>query len=235
MESDVVQLGIADRSLAWFVTYKKPIIWTVLILLVAGMGTGFFFWRQDAREQNANMALSKLTTSGLMATEQMVAPEALLKITAEHPNTEAGGRALLMAAVTLYEQGKYPEAKAQFERYLRQYRESPFADQAALGVAASLDAQGKITEAVAAYTDLVQHHSMENVAPQARIALARLYTRQGKLQQAKDLYTELSRGSYGSIASEASIYLETLINQHPELASPRTAVTNAPTLQQFKP
>ena len=187
MESDVVQLGIADRVLAWFVIYKKPVIWTVLIVLVAGLGTGFILWRQDAREENANLALSKLTTTGLVAAEQTIAPEALLKITAEYPNTEAGGRALLMAAAALYEQGKYPEAKAQFERFLRQYRESPFADQASLGVAASLDAQGKTTEAVAAYNDVVQHHSMENVAPQARIALARLYTSQGKFQQARDL------------------------------------------------
>jgi tetratricopeptide (TPR) repeat protein len=235
MESDVAQLGIPDRLLAWFALHKQAVLWSAGVLVAAGVGTGFLLWRQQESQRQANDALSRITSVGFTAAEPLAQPEALLKVAADHPNTDGAGRALLLAGASLYAQEKHAEAKAQFERFLRQYRESPFADQALLGVAACLDAQGKTGEAITAYNDIVQHYSMQIVAPQAKLALARLYAKQGKFQQAKDLYTDLTRSQYGSLSSEAAIYLEALTAAHPELVSARTASTNAPTLQPFKP
>jgi TolA-binding protein len=235
MESDVAELSIPDRLWAWFVTHKREIIWGAGLLVAGAIGAGFFMWRQDEAQRAANHALSRITTAGITGTEQSTSVDALLKVAAEYQNTDAAGRALLLAGADLFAEGKYPEAKAQFERFLRQYRQSPFADQALLGVAACLDAQGKITEAVTAYNNLVQHYSTESVAPPAKLALAGLYAKQGKLEPARDLYMELSRGQYGSISSEAAIHLDALAAKHAEGIRIKPAFTNAPALEPPSP
>ena len=225
-----------DRLWAWFETHRKEVVWGAVVVVVAGFGTGFFVWRHGERESDANEALSRLTSRGSSNPETLELPESLLKVAADYPNTDAGGRALLLAGAHSYAQGKYPEAKMQFERYLREYRGSSFADQALFGVAVCLDAQGKTAETVVAYNDIIQHYPTENVAPQSRFALARIYEKQGKLDQARDIYTELSRANaFGSISSEAGMRLEELFTKHPDQVLARRVSTNVPTINLPKP
>mgnify|MGYP001121500610 CR=1 FL=1 len=49
----------------------------------------------------------------------------------------------MRAAAAYFSDAKYTEAQTQFERFVRDYRESPLLGQAMFGVAACLDAQGK--------------------------------------------------------------------------------------------
>jgi outer membrane protein assembly factor BamD (BamD/ComL family) len=157
-------------------------------------------------------------------------PETYLKVTAEHPNTDAGSRALLLAAAGSFSRGKYVEAKAQFESFRRDYHDSPFVNQALLGVAACLDAQGKTGEAVTAYNEILQHYSTDNVAVQAKLALGWLHERQGKLELAREAYGELMRANIGSISSEAGMRLGELFARHPELMAAKQSSTNLPAI-----
>lgn len=237
MESTVTELPIHDRLWAWFETHKKQVLWGVVAVVAVGMGVGFFTWLQREKQTRANEALSRALNRDAGGAERPDAPEALLRVAAENPNTAAGGRALLLAAGDLFAAGKYPEARSQFEKYLREYRETPFASQALLGVAVCLDAQGKTNEAVAAYNDIVQHHSSENVALQARLALARLYEAQNKLEQARDLLLELARAQTPNsmITREAVLRLEELFAQHPNLVPARPAMSVLPPANVRKP
>jgi predicted negative regulator of RcsB-dependent stress response len=228
MESTVTQLPIHDRLWTWFELHKKESLRVGAVIVVVGVAIGFYFWQRNETRDKANRALSRVLTAGMTTDEQFVPPEALLKIAADYRKTEAGGRALLLAASGLFAQGKYAEARTQFERYRREYAESAFNDQALLGMAACLDAQGKTSQAITAYNDIIQHYSTENVAVQAKMSLAWLQEKQGKVEQARDLYIDLSRGQFGSISSEAGIHLEALFAKHPELFPARSAPTNAP-------
>jgi predicted negative regulator of RcsB-dependent stress response len=230
MESNVTQLSIHDRLWAWFETNKKPALWGTAVVLLVAFGVGYFAWHQRERQTRANEALSKALSQTANGEEQAgAAAERLMKVAAENPNTAAGGRALLLAAADLFVAGKYPEARSQFENYLRAFRETPFAGQALLGVAACLDAQGKTNEAVAAYTDIVQHHTSENVAAPARLALARLYEAQNKLEQARDVLVELTRNpNPNSTTAEAMARLQELMEKHPNLAPARPAIAMPP-------
>jgi len=230
MESNVAQLGIGERLLAWFELHRKQVLWGAAIVLAAGAAIGFYLWQQSEKQARANEALSRIVSTGFGGGEAEAAPPALLNVAAEHPGTAAAGRALLLAAGHLYEQGKYAEARTQFERFLRDYRESPLAPQALFGVASCLDALGKTSEAVTAYNDILQHYSTDNVAPQAQLALARLSEKQGKWAQARELFMELARSSRGSVGSEAMIHLEQLVAAHPELAR-QPVQTNIPNLR----
>ena len=120
------------------------------------------------------MALSQVT--GARGGAEPAA--AYLKVAADYPKSSAVARALLMAAGSLFSDGKYTEAKAQFDRFGREYGSSPFMGQALLGSAACQDALGKTNEASTAYNDLIRQRPGENFVPQAHFALGRLYEAQ---------------------------------------------------------
>ena len=231
MASNVAELPVHDRLMAWFETRKRPVLWASGAVVVAGVVIGFMIWHRGARQTSASEALSKVTSRGVTPPGASDAPQALLKVAAEYPDTAAAGRALLLAGAGLFTEGKYAEAKAQFERYLRAYAESPFTGQALLGVATCLDLQGKTNEAIAAYNDIIQHHPMDNVVPPAKFALAQLYEKQNKLRLASDLFEELARpGAFNSLSTLAAGELQKLITQHPQLEPPRPPLTNLPAL-----
>ena len=227
MESEVEQLQLTHRLWAWFENNKTQAVWGAGILVIAGLVVSFFVWRQGEQVKMAGEALSSVMLS--QATDPNARPptaESFLKIATEYANSQAGARAVLLAASDLFVQGKYPEAKAQFERFTREHRDSPLMGQALLGVAACLDAQGKTNDAVQAYKDLIDHHLGENVLPQARFALARLYEAQTDPEKARTLFEEVERDNpYGSLGSEAGMRLEELKLKYPNLA-PATTLTN---------
>ena len=236
MPTEVAQLPLSHRLWAWFETNKKQAIWGTVSVIGLGLIIWFVIWQQGEKEINASEALASVSTPQTgSAGARPGAADAFLKIAATYPKSSAGARALLLAAGSLFVEGKYPEAKAQFERFTREHRESPFMGQALLGVAASLDAQGKTNEAVTAYKDLVDHHPGESVIPQAKFALARLYEAQNKLELARSLYEELNRNEpYGSLGSEAGMRLEELLAKNPNLV-PKPATPAPGTLSLAPP
>jgi len=233
MQSNVAQLPLSHRIWAWFETNKKPTIIGVGIAIVAGLLIWFVSYKHEEKQIAAGNALSDVSArqvgSGPGRTDSAAA---FLSIASSYPNSSAGARALLLAAGTLFTDGKFPEAQAQFERFTREYHDSPYMGEALLGIASSLDAQGKTDAAAAAYKDLIDHHPTELVVPQAKFALARLYDQQGKPELARDMYQDVERAMpFTSLGNEAGMRLEELTAKYPKLApaSPApTPVTNAP-------
>jgi TolA-binding protein len=218
MESNVAQLPIADRLWAWFETNRKPALWGATIAVAVGLVAWFVIWHHDEQEASASNALSNLAAEQLVAGVRPDAANGYLKIAATYPNSGAAARAALMAAGAFFTEGKYPEAQAQFERFLREHHDSPFVGQALLGIAACLDAQGKTPEATTAYKDLIDRHPNESFIAQAKFALARLYEAQNKTEQAMTLYEETVRSDpYGYLGNEAGMRLEELKTKYPRL------------------
>jgi tetratricopeptide (TPR) repeat protein len=226
MDSDVMQSDGFWKAYAWVDKNRKQVAWGAAIAVGLGLVVVFVLWQQREKAVAAGEAFSAVAVPQLMGPPSATSPDAYLKVATDYPQSAAGANAVLLAAGGYYVQGKYDEAKAQFERFQRDYAGSPLSGQARLGVAACLDAQGKTNEATAAYKDLVDRHPNESVIPQAKFALARLYEAQGKFEQAKVLFEDVARNPMGSIGSEAGIRLEELMQQHPELApKPATPVT----------
>jgi TolA-binding protein len=229
MESDAVQLPLSHKAWAWFEANKKQALLGAGAVVVVGLIVSFYIYRQDEQEVAASEALSRVEVPHMNNPKTTPdSPEAYLKVVAEYPKSRAASRALLLAAGNLFVQGKYAEAKGQFERFTRDYGNSPFMGQALLGIAASLDAQGKTDEAITAYKDLVDHHPGENTVPQARFALGRLYEVKGDVEKARNQFEEVAReNQYSSIGSEAGMRLEELNVKHPQLKPATPAPTNA--------
>jgi TolA-binding protein len=227
MESEAGQLPLSHKAWAWFEANKKPAILGTGALMVVGVIVSFFVYRQGQEDLAASQALSDAMVPQLMgAAGQGQSAQAYLKVAATYPKTSAAARALLLAAGSLFAEGKYAEAKTQFDRFTREHRDSSFMGQALLGVAACEDAQGKTKEAMMAYKNVIDHHPGENVVAQARFALGCLHEAQNDPEKARTEFESVARENpYGSLGSEAGMRLEELKIKYPKL----TPVTPAPT------
>ncbi len=225
MDSDAAQLPAWDRLQIWLGHNRTQALAAATIVLAVGLIVGFYVWYKGEKEASAGEALTSVALPTGRGARADTA-DAYLKVAATYPKSSAAARAVLLAGGTLFVEGKYDQARAQFEKFLRDYREPTFMGEALLGVAACLDAQNKTDEAIIAYKDLTEHHQNDPAVPQAKFALARLYEGQGKPELARSLFEEVARTDpYGSIGSEAGMRLEELKMKHPELFAPPPSPT----------
>jgi len=217
MESDLTQSELFAKLWAWGDKNKKQLLWGLIALVVVGVIIAFWMAHKSETQNDANYALSKVTSRTVVPGTPEPTPDALLKVASDYPDTDAAQRALLLAAGDLFTQGKYDVAQAQFQKFIQQYNDSAFAGQAALGVAACYDAEGKTSDAVSAYDGVINRYQSQNVVPQAKLSMARLLEGQGKFKDARSALEELARGYPGTIGSEAAMRLQELNAAHPEL------------------
>jgi tetratricopeptide (TPR) repeat protein len=221
MESEVTQLPLWQQAWAWFEANKKQTLWGTGALVLVGLIVALVLYRRDEADIAAGEALSNVALPQMTGASRGDSPDAYLKVAAAYRGSRAGARALLLGAGGLFMEGKYDEARNQFERFNREYGDSPFKGEALLGIAACLDAQSKTNEAVTAYKNLIDRRPADYVLPQARFALARLYEAQNKPELARTLFEEVERNNpYSSLGSEAGIRLEDLKVKYPNLAPP---------------
>src|SRR6516162_8225365 len=194
METNVAQLPITDRLWAWLVTNKTQAAIGAVVVAAGALVVWIVLLQGHQRQVAAGEALSSLTIEQMLSpTPRPNAAQAYLNIAAQFPRSPAAARALLLAGGSLFTEGKYSEAQAQFEKFTRDHHDSPFVGQALLGVGASLEAQGKTDAAIAAYKDLISRHPGESVVLDAKFALARLYEIQNQPELARDYYVEVEK------------------------------------------
>ena len=208
--------------IGWAHTNRKPLISIVVGLVVIGAIIGGWIGYKNHRELAGSEALSNIRPQpDAQGRPGTGSAEDYLKVAENYAGTTGGARALMLAGGVLFDAGKYAEAQAQFDRFLREYPEYPVANEALLGVASSLEAQGKTNDAIARYEDLLNHHSADATAPQAKAALAQLYLAQNKPEPALKLYEELVRSpDNNSWSVEARIQGEELLDKYPNLKKP---------------
>jgi predicted negative regulator of RcsB-dependent stress response len=227
MSSEITQSSEFYKLVAWVDANRKRIAWIGGIIVAMVLAVSFYFWDKDQQELKAAQALSALELRNSSSPGDAAAADGYLKLAAEYPETAAAARALLTGAGVLFDAGKFKEAQAQFEKFLRDYSDNPLTTQAALGLAASLDAQGRVADAITRYSEVIQRHPNDPSLNQAKVALARLYVTQNKPEQAFKLYDELARNggmnSGDSWSAEAAIQREELLDKYPNLRPPAPA------------
>ena len=150
MESEAPPLPLSAKLWTWFETNKKQALYGAVILVGGGIIAGYIYWQQTEKEIAADQALSNVSAPHLGSPgARPGAGEAFLKVAATYPKSSAAMRAILFAGTSFFLDGRYTDAKAQFDRFAREYRESGLLGQALLGAAACLDAEGRLDEAIA--------------------------------------------------------------------------------------
>jgi predicted negative regulator of RcsB-dependent stress response len=219
---------------AWLEVNRKRVLIGVIVLAVLISAFFVYRWNRGQAEIAANAALLALENQGDRGqAAKDPGAQAFLQVAASHQGTGAGAQARLLGAEALFKEGKYAEAKAQFEAFLRDDVDNPFLPTAALGIAASLDSQDKTNEALVAYQNVLAGYPNSIVAGQAKLAIARFHEARNEPAQALKIYDELARPNAPTgWSSEAGKRREDLLSRHPELVKtnePLSTVT-APSL-----
>src|SRR5690349_18664851 len=109
MDTNVVQLSATDKLQVWFEQNKQQALLGALIVVLLGIGLGFFFWRTSEKDTASGQALTAVTLSytGPGGALRSGASDQLLKVANDYQGSKAGSRALLLAAGNLYVDSKY--------------------------------------------------------------------------------------------------------------------------------
>jgi len=179
------------------------------IVLVAVFLYFFFTYQREQNEINAGLAMTQLGLA--MPTDAGAGQwaDSYSKIVNDFSGTAAARRAQLQGAGAMFDTGRYPEAQAQFQKFLDTHPDSELSASAALGVAACLEALGKADLALGAYQRVTIGFPGNLVAVNAaKLALARLSIQQGKLADAANFYESILRAVPGGpLAQEAEMCL----------------------------
>ncbi len=231
MEQDIVETPFLFQAWAWAEKNRKPLIYGIAGLAVAGLVIAYLAWSKKEQELAAGQALSRaFYEQATGRIDGAAAVEAMMKIAAANGGTQSGGQALLLAGSALFNSGKFAEAQATFERFKREYSGSPQTAQAIYGIGASLAAQGKFAEAAQACKESADRYPQSPVAMQAQYSLAAALVAQGKLEEALPLYEKIAGVAMGnSLGNEAALRADELRAKLPALPAINPAMPNAVT------
>lgn len=233
MSSELTGSTVFYELLAWLEENKKRLIVAAAGMAVAGSGLAIYRWNKAQTELAASEALLALRLP-LNAPEKTPPPEAssFLKVASGYPSTTAAQRAFLLAAGSLFVEGKYSEARSQFETFLQRFESHPLAAVALYGKAASLESEGKADDAMRAYQDVLARYPKAWLLADTRMALARIYEAKKQPQLALQMYEEITQTNLmSSVSGEAMTRKERLLAKNPELAKTIAPVAPAPSLQ----
>ncbi|HEX5398754.1 MAG TPA: tetratricopeptide repeat protein [Verrucomicrobiae bacterium] len=204
---------------SWVEANRKWLIACAAAAAVVALVVWFMVNQHEARQVAAGQAMTQamLSSSGQPA-------DAYMKVAAAYPGTLAGQRALLQSAAAMFEAGRYPDAQAQFQKYVDVHPDGEFVGQALLGVAACLDSQGKSDQAASAYQKVISNASDTTATSAAKFGLARIDEAQGRFNDAMVLYQDVASVNT-PFASEAAMRLMELKNKMP--AAPTATSTNS--------
>ncbi len=234
MSSNATESAGLFEFLAWIEVNKKRLVIGATAVAIIGFGIWFYRLKAAQTEEAATAALLQLNPAAAGSAAQPSASSSdFLQIANAYAGTAAGEHALYLAAGAQFAEGKYTDAKATFERFLREHDGSSLAPGASFGVAACLDALDQASEAAAKYQELIARFRDTAEAGQAKLALARIDEAQKHPEQALQIYDEMTRSNVTANAwsSAAGMKREELLQKYPQLATNSTKVTvSAPAL-----
>jgi len=217
--------------LEWFEVNRQKIIvgGAGLLVIIAAVG----FWTHQSRQKqiDAYQELLKLppVING-MGGPMVATPEPYQQFAQQHPGTEAGVHAELLAAGLFFDIDDTAAAEKGFAAFIQNHPDSPLVADAQLGTAATLDATGKSAEAIAKYKQIISQYSGTTIVPQSKLALGRLSEASNNFKEAFDQYKDVARtvgNPYDPWVQEAQERMATLLSVHPELEVPAVSAPPA--------
>ena len=142
--------------LDWLYINRKKVAIGAIAAVVVALAVAFMVWKKGHDQAEANNRLfsvpSFISSGARQATPN---PSAFLNVAQEYPGTSAGEQAQLLAAESLFLDGRYSDSEREFAKFASDHPASPLVPQAQVGVAASLEAEGKINDAIQKDRDIV--------------------------------------------------------------------------------
>jgi tetratricopeptide (TPR) repeat protein len=241
MEAETKQTAPAAQSFdvytwaAWAYAHRKPLLAGLTAVAVVFIAVALYNFKKEGDELDANQQFFKLPSMFAAAGEKAppLSATQLEAIANAYPGSSMGLQAQLLAAQTLFTQGKYPEARTWFLKSLAEHGTSLLACQASIGVAACDEALGQTATAIEEYKKVLSQSGATEATTPIKLTLARLFEEQKQYDQALSYYNELASApvsAYDPWGAEARERRLVLLAQHPELSK-----SIAPTLMSPAP
>ncbi|MEN9575518.1 MAG: Tetratricopeptide repeat-like domain [Verrucomicrobiota bacterium] len=229
MAPEEIQSSWQIDVLAWFEKNKLNLAYAGAAGLAVWLAAFTYKHVRTGKEAEANAALAALSKPADKAGKSAppLASE-YLRVAEQHAGTPAGERASLYAADRLFTEGKFPEAKARFEKYLATNPTGPTAATALMGVAACQEAAGDADKAIATYGQVLTQHGSAPEAQQAKLALGMLHELKKQPELALRQYDAVLSAKPATVwRMEAEMRREQLVRLNPQLV-PGTPAVVAP-------
>ncbi len=221
MSADITESVGFYEFLAWLEVNRKRLITAAVAIALTGFAISLFVHMKREKEKEASAALLKVG-SALASGEKTSppAPSDFLAIADKYSGTRAAERATILAADAMFNENRYNEAMAQFQKFQSQFSGSKLIPTAAIGIAACLESLDRLDEATKAYQDVAARYPNEPVAAQANYSLGRIFELKKQPAQALKSYNDASgrtaRSMWAAMAGEMK---ESLLLKHPQLAT----------------
>jgi TolA-binding protein len=163
--------------LAFWIQYRRTIVFLVVLLLVALLAFAIFQFVQFRERETAARDLANAKTV-----------DDYRRVVTQHANSMAAGNALLLLAEQLRKENKIVESTAALQQFIEKYPEHPLISGAWVSLAVNLERQEKLDEALANYQKVVAGYPTSFSAPAALLAQARIFKSKGKIDEAKRAY-----------------------------------------------
>lgn len=193
-----------------------------VVLTLIGFAIATTRYMREQKEVEASGELLALRATLVPSTNTPPVPSsAFVQVAQEFSGTAAAERARLLAASTLFSEGKYGEAETAFKGFQNDFPNSEWRATAAYGIATAQEAQNK-PEAVASYQSVATSFAKSAVADDAKLALARIHEQKNQPADALRIYNEMLATRPGAQEAEApnrtaTARKEALLRAHPEL------------------
>ena len=200
---------------------KKSVIWyAVALLVVIGLGLGYYYGKKSAKEDAGEM-IGKADIE-LMQGNDSVALAQYQAVAAEYSNGVAN-RANLNAAILLYQKGKYEEALKAVENYDVEEELVGAASQSLKGDC--LVNLKKYDEAVAAYDEAISvANGNELYAPVFMMKKATVLSAQQKYSEAAAIYQNI-KDNYSKYVNAYRVNIDKYIDRSNYLAGNKSYLT----------
>jgi tol-pal system protein YbgF len=168
-----------DAGVFW-ITYKTRIITFAALLIVALLLVATF---QMAQHRKATYSRELLNSSSTPSEYQMVIDR--------YPGTMAAGNAHLLLAAKQREEGKYEDAIATLESFVRNYPDHPLVGGAELSIGETQRAAKQREKALETFETTASKYRDSYGAPAAMLAEASIYIADGKSEDARRVLEDL--------------------------------------------
>ena len=202
------------KTYAFLKENLQTIIVAAVVILVAVGGYAVYYQNQENRRAKATLALRQATEAyqkaeeSLFDAEKLAESEELLKtaqarlkaVFEKYANTTFADKARYQYANTLYYQGNYPEARAQFQKVIQEHQPENQMDglYAQKAVGNTYEQEGDYEKAIAAYqekafppTPQLSPDVRKFVLMEAKFNQALAYEKLGNSDAARNTYKEI--------------------------------------------
>lgn len=154
--------------------YGKLIGAGVLAAAVTVIGSSALAHHKASQLTNAEQALMAART-----------PQQLEEVVNQYGSTPSAPVALLDLAKTFFNMGDYPQARVQYERFLKKFKKSDLSPIAVLGLAYCTEADGDFNGAAAQFADFAAKNSTSYLHAPAILSVARCMQLAGRVDEAR--------------------------------------------------